>query len=468
MHLRPVRADLVAFVRYIGESFHSNAQAQDIQMHYLFDEETLVADFSREKLGDILSNLLSNALKFTPTGGHIYCRLKLSDNWQALSPLGFYEELIPSNHLNSPWIQFSVSDTGIGIGPDSLPKIFNRFYQSDNHPASPTISTGLGLSLVRELVLLMKGGLAVRSQPGEGTEFVVSLPLSRQAQPDQEPPAALLPIGIEASPWVEPLQVPAPDAPTLLLVEDNPEVASYIQSCLGTHYRVIRVENGELGIEMALERIPNIIISDVMMPLKDGLELCDTLKNDARTSHIPIVLLTAKAAVSDRIVGLRRGADAYLVKPFQREELLLVLANLIQSRRMLQVYFSQLALGMATGEPAPAAIADSLEDQFLTKLRTIVEAHLDNSELSVDAICQQVGMSRTTLHLKITAVTGMSISRYVRILRLRKAQELLSSSELNVSEIAYAVGFGNPKYFSRLFSEEYGVSPGNYRQTARG
>src|SRR5690606_404356 len=143
----------------------------------------------------------------------------------------------------------------------------------------------------------------------------------------------------------------------------------------------------------------DIILSDVMMPLKDGLELCDTLKNDERTSHIPIVLLTAKAAVSDRIAGLRRGADAYLVKPFQREELLLVLVNLIQTRRMLQVYFSQLALGVAPAEPAPAAIADSLEDQFLTKLRTMVEAHLDNSELSVDTICQQVGMSRTTLHL---------------------------------------------------------------------
>src|SRR5690606_8702742 len=199
MHLHPVRADLVSFTRYIGESFHSNAKAMDIQMHFLSDEETCVADFSREKLGDILSNLLSNALKFTPAGGHIYCHLKLQDHWQPLSPLGFYEELTPTNYLNSPWIQFSVSDTGIGIVPIGLPKIFNRFYQADNHPASQFSGTGVGLSLVRELVLLMHGGLAVRSQPGQGAEFVVSLPLTRQAQPAQEPLPAPLPVRTDAS-----------------------------------------------------------------------------------------------------------------------------------------------------------------------------------------------------------------------------------------------------------------------------
>ena len=468
MHLHPVRADLVGFTRYIGESFHSNAKARDIHMHFLSNEETCVADFDRDKLGDILSNLLSNALKFTPAGGHIYCQLRLRDNWQPLSPLGYYEELTPTNHLNSPWIGFSVSDTGPGVEPTSLPKIFNRFYQADNYPASETGGTGIGLSLVRELVQLMHGGLAVRNLPGQGAEFVVSLPLTSQAQPAQEPLPAPVPVRPEASEWVEPSHVPAPNTPTLLLVEDNPDVATYIHSCLGNNYGVIRADNGQAGIELALEKMPDVILSDVMMPLKDGFELCDTLKNDERTSHIPIVLLTAKAAVSDRIAGLRRGADAYLVKPFQREELLLVLGNLIQTRRMLQVYFSQLALGMAPSQPTPAAIADSLEDQFLTKLRTTVEAHLDNTELSVDTICQQVGMSRTTLHLKITALTGMSISRYVRTLRLRKAKELLSSSGLNVSEVAYAVGFDNPKYFSRIFSEEFGVSPGNYRQTARG
>jgi YesN/AraC family two-component response regulator len=261
-------------------------------------------------------------------------------------------------------------------------------------------------------------------------------------------------------------------------VEDNDDVAAYIQTCLGVDYQVIRAENGQVGIDLALAKVPDLILSDVMMPLKDGFALCDILKNDERTSHIPIVLLTARAAVGDRIAGLRRGADAYLVKPFLREELLIVLGNLIHNRRQLQVYYSQLALGgiplggtplsIQPAEAAPAEAVEALEDQFLVKLRTLVEGQLDNPELSVETICQQVGMSRTTLHLKLTALTGMSISHYVRALRLRKAQALLTTSALNVSEVAYAVGFENPKYFSRLFSEEFGVSPGNYRQSALG
>jgi CheY-like chemotaxis protein len=364
-----------------------------------------------------------------------------------------------------------VGDTGPGIEPGSLPKVFDRFFQADHPPAAQTGGTGIGLALVRELVLLMHGGLAVRNLPGQGAEFVVSLPHTRQAPLDQEPLPAQAQVRPQVGQWVEDAQVLSGHEPTLLLVEDNDDVATYIHNCLGTHYLVIRAENGQAGIELALEKMPDIILSDVMMPLKDGFELCDTLKNDPRTSHIPIVLLTAKAAHSDRLAGLRRGADAYLIKPFGREELLLVLANLIQTRRMLQAYYSQLALGIAPPEPVPAAIADSAdwgEDAFLVKLRTTLEAHLQNTELSVDILCQEVGMSRTSLHLKVTALTGMSISHYVRSLRLRKAQELLTTSQLNVSQVAYSVGFDNPKYFSRVFSEEFGVSPANYRLSARG
>ncbi|HEY0110588.1 MAG TPA: helix-turn-helix domain-containing protein, partial [Fibrella sp.] len=484
MHLNPVRADVVGFARYVGESFQSLAQARDIQLHVLLEEETAEADFDRDKLQDILSNLLTNALKFTPVGGHIYYRLRLLNSWQPLSAGGFYEELTPTAFLDGPrldgsWIQFSVSDTGPGIEPTSLPKVFGRFFQADNQSASSASGTGIGLSLVRELVLLMQGGLAVRNrattgQSKRGAEFVVSIPLTRQAQLAGElVPAAPVLVGPEPTQWSELERGTSGEGPVLLLVEDNDDVAAYIQNCLGADYQVIRAENGQVGIDLALEKIPDLILSDVMMPLKDGFELCDTLKNDERTSHIPIVLLTARAAVSDRITGLRRGADAYLVKPFMREELRLVLGNLIQTRRQMQIHYSQLALGGIPLDSIPAeatstVVGDTLEDQFLAKLRTIVEAQLDNTELSVDTLCQQMGMSRTTLHLKLTALTGMSTSHYVRALRLRKAQELLTASALNVSEVAYAVGFDNPKYFSRLFSEEFGVSPGNYRQSAGG
>ena len=356
--------------------------------------------------------------------------------------------------------------------------------------------SGIGLSLVRELVHLMQGGLAVRNRSGRddgplegsgledpglgpsgpGAEFIVRLPLTRQAPlADDVLPAPVRP-GFGPGRDDGPLEGPgragcpvesgpeeAPDRPLLLLVEDNNDVATYIQSCLRGEYQLIRAENGQIGIDQALATIPDLIVSDVMMPAKDGFELCDTLKNDERTSHIPIVLLTARAAVNDRMAGLRRGSDAYLVKPFGREELLLVLGNLLQTRRMLQRYYSQRALGKLQASLVPTDGADAREDQFVAKLRSTLERHLDNVALDTNMICELMGMSRNALYRKTMALTGLSIIPYLRALRLQKAEALLMDTELSVAEVAYAVGFDNPRYFSRVFSEEKGVSPSSFR-----
>ena len=472
MSLKLVQTDLVSFIRYIGESFHSVATRKNIHLQILSAQTNCEADVDKDKLQDIISNLLSNALKFTPPGGQVIWQLHIRNRWDSLSLQAYYEEITPTSHLADEWIQISISDTGIGIDPASLPHIFNRFYQAEDPSVAQADGTGIGLSFVRELVLLSQGGLAVRSRPGNGTEFIVSFPLARPTIPAEFiPDEAGQPSVLNQNEGIEPALVPADDRPVLLLVEDNDDVAAYIQTCVETDYQVIRAENGQIGIDLALEKVPDLILSDVMMPRKDGFELCDTLKNDERTSHIPIVLLTARAAVSDRIAGLKRGADAYLVKPFEREELQVVLHNLLQTRRLLQRHYSQLALGaalpselMSTGAEAD----ESIEDQFLHKLRTAVEAQLDNAALSPEMICQLMGMSRTALHLKMTALTGMSISRYIRALRLRKARELLASSSLNISEVAYAVGFEDPKYFSRVFSEEFGIAPTKFRDSAQG
>ncbi|GAA4453584.1 hybrid sensor histidine kinase/response regulator transcription factor [Nibrella saemangeumensis] len=476
MHLHPVRADLIGFIRYVGESFHSMAKDRDIQLHFLFEEDQVDADFDQEKLQHIIANLLANALKFIPAGGHVYCQLKTPERWQPLSPRGYYEELVPTTHLDGPWIQFSVSDTGPGIDPVSLPRIFDRFYQTETQAGG----TGIGLALVRELVVLMQGGLAVRNrsgQVGQGAEFVISLPFTRQADPATHGPGeGLLPaprlVGSTRNDWADPDREVVGHQPVLLLVEDNNDVADYIYSCVQADYHVIRAENGQAGIDLALEKVPDLILSDVMMPVKDGFALCDTLKNDERTSHIPIVLLTARAAVSDRIAGLRRGADAYLVKPFEREELLVTLTNMLQTRQRLQSYFSQLALGrsrlgMAAPGPDPADADQALEDQFLVNLRTTLETHFTDPDFSIDTLCQLVGMSRPVLNQKLTALTGMSISRYLRSLRLHRAKELLAASDMNISQVAYAVGFEDPKYFSRLFSEEFGIAPGTFRLSTK-
>ncbi|WP_246169329.1 hybrid sensor histidine kinase/response regulator transcription factor [Rudanella paleaurantiibacter] len=495
MRLRSETVDIVGFTRYVVESFHSMASQKGITLFVSSDLTACQTSVDKDKLQDMLANLLNNALKFTPAGGEVMCHLQMITGQSSPRLAGFHEEVIPSAiSSGGHWLQIRVRDTGPGIDAESLPRIFDRFYQrTDDSAAGKTIwqagGTGIGLAFVRELVTLMGGGLAVSSQPGAGSEFVLTLPIAAPPLAD----ALGLPIpsiihkptesttNSPAQPTASPTEgdVPANQEnllPLLLLVEDNDDVAAYIQSCVDMNFRVIRAENGQVGIDKAFAFMPDLIVSDVMMPLKDGFELCETLKNDIRTSHIPLVLLTARAAVSDRLTGLRRGADAYLVKPFAREELRSVLQNLLQARQRLQRYYTQRALG---NTPALAPIGDAqavpassptetptdlTEDVFIQRLRVLVESRLDDSTLDVETICQSMGLSRTSLHSKLTALTGMSVNRYLRALRLQRAQKLLSDSALNVSEVAYAVGFDDPKYFSRVFSEEFGVSPGQFRQ----
>ena len=462
MYLQPVRVDLVGFTRYITESFHTMAAIKDIQLHFQADQERVDTDFDKDKLGAILSNLLTNAIKFTPDGGRVSFQLTTHTKWLPMEN-DYVEAVSPTQHRDDPWISMHVYNTGRGIAPHDLPKIFDRFYQrsvsADSKPVSETGGTGIGLSLVRELVGLMNGGLAVRSQPGGGAEFVIRL---RQTQ---QGPLALTLMTDPVSPYpdtlgkVDWMADAGGEKPVLLLVEDHEDVAHYIVSCIQADYHILRAENGQAGIDLAFENIPDLILSDVMMPLKDGFDLCDTLKNDERTSHIPIVLLTARAAVNDRLTGLRRGSDAYLVKPFPREELLLVLSNLLKIRRLLQRYYSQRALGHVPPSPDLVAGADALEDHFVEKLHRTLESHLDNVALNNEMICQLMGLSRNTLYRKMMALTGLSVIPYLRALRLQKAEELLKKSTLSVAEVAYAVGFDNPRYFSRVFSEEKGISP---------
>ncbi|WP_342748920.1 hybrid sensor histidine kinase/response regulator transcription factor [Spirosoma oryzae] len=471
MTLQPVRADLVGFLHYLAESFQTMATAKGIHLHFQADQPVVDTDFDKDKLGDILSNLLTNALKFTPAGGHVSCQLTTHPTYPPLSA-DYYQAVVPDESGEDSWLAIHVYNTGPGISAQDLPHVFDRFYQrsvpaNPTQPVAETGGTGIGLSLVRELLLLMHGGLAVRSKPNEGTEFVIRLRQTRQS------PVAL-------TPGTEPVMpnTPTPDnvaltatadadKPVLLLVEDNDDVARYIVSCVQADYNVLWAPNGQAGIDLALEKIPDLIISDVMMPRKDGFELCATLKSDERTSHIPIVLLTARAATDDRLTGLRRGGDAYLVKPFQREELLLVLRNLLQAQRRLQRYYSQRALGNVQSNLVQPVEADALDDQFIRKLRSTLEQHLNDANLDTEQICQLMGMSRNSLYRKTLALTGMSIIPYLRALRLQKAEALLKNASMSIADVAYAVGFENPRYFSRVFSEEKGISPSSFRDTAQ-
>ncbi|RMG30472.1 MAG: hybrid sensor histidine kinase/response regulator [Bacteroidetes bacterium] len=451
IRLHWVKGDIVAYIHYLVESFHSYAESKNIHFEFIPELEQLEMDYDPERLKDILSNLLSNAIKFTPAGGGVKVRVAL--------------EAAEAGQQQPPQLKIEVIDTGKGIAATELPYIFDRFYQAEDGSTRSGEGTGIGLALARELARLMGGDIQAESEVGRGSVFRVFLPVTRQATevaPAWEAQQTPLQPAFEApAEGVEPLSSPETgERPLLLIAEDNADVVTYLKSCLQDTYRLAIASNGAEGIEMAIELIPDIIITDVMMPVKDGYQLCHTLKEDERTSHIPIIMLTAKAGMDDKLTGLRRGADAYLTKPFHKEELQVRLHQLVALRRKLLARYRQLEVPQGTGEAHP-------EDAFLLKVRRIVEEQLDNSEFDVPMLCKEVGMSRSQLHRKLKALTDRSATQFIRGIRLQKARHLLLHTSMSIAEIAYAVGFSDPNYFSRSFVKEYEHTPSELRD-ARG
>ncbi|MBL4663390.1 MAG: response regulator [Flavobacteriaceae bacterium] len=442
-----IQGDILSYVRYISESFHSHANTQNVIIKVESKKAEILMDYDPEKFRQILSNLLSNAIKYTSSGD----RITISINTEQTG-----------NETNN--FMLSVSDTGAGIEAAHLPHIFDRFYQA-NDSIAKSGGTGIGLALTKELVHLLGGTISADSTINKGSILIVKLPIHNNVKLT----AAKNELDIENDDVIDnslqitPVKNDATKEnvtlPKLLIIEDNLDVVEYLTSCLETHYNLEFAYNGKAGIEKALEVSPEIIVSDVMMPEKDGFEVCETLKNDERSSHIPIILLTAKADIDSRIAGLSRGADAYLQKPFHQKELLVTLENLLKIRQKLQKKYQD----TATKFPYKAVETTSNpEDIFIQKLRAVIEKRLGDSGLKAEDICKDIGMGRSNLYAKLQAITGMSFNIYLRTLRLNKAKILLLDDSLNVSEIAYEVGYNDPKYFSRIFSEEFGVTPSKF------
>ena len=455
LQLNQIQGDILPYIRYITESLHSTANTRNLLLQMESTEAQIIMDYDPERFLSIVHNLLSNAMKFTPSGGKIELRTRIA-----------------GDRRTNPFLMLEVEDNGIGIPAAALPKIFDQFYQVQSNEGADTRlqvhlpntgGTGIGLSLTRELVKVMGGDISVESRTGQGAVFRIRLPIFNKA-PFSDPlsggNAAGLHVSTKGGILKSSLFQPGLQD-TILLIEDSPDVVEYLTACLGESYRLKFAYNGRAGIETALETIPDLIISDVMMPEKDGFEVCNTLKNDERSSHIPIILLTAKANIESRIAGLQRGADAYLAKPFHQEELLATVANLLETRRKLQERYRQSATSIPKDDIQN--LKPEIEDAFLQKLHAVVEPRLGSSDLSVDEVGKKLGMSRSVLYAKLSALTGLSFNIYLRSLRLRKAQELLLHSSKNVSEIAYEVGFNDPRYFIRVFSEEFGKPPGEWR-----
>jgi DNA-binding response OmpR family regulator len=414
-------------------------------------------------LEKILSNLLSNAFKFTPEGGRVtvstYLRraIQLNPSWK------------------SDCVEITVQDTGAGIPADQLDRVFDRFYQVDASQTREHEGSGIGLALVKELVELQHGAVRVQSETGRGTTFTVLLPLGRSHLKDDE--IADVPDNVEAmapaagiaaaggiaaeSTGSAGMASRSHDKPLVLVIEDNADVRQYVRDNLPSTYHVVEAADGAEGVDRAREIVPDLIVSDVMMPKKDGYEVCRDLKNDEKTSHIPIILLTAKAASGDKIEGLETGADDYLIKPFDVRELIARIRNLIEVRRKLRERFS---VGTVL-KPGEIAIA-SLDDAFLQRVIAVVEKNMANEGFSVEDLGREVGMSRVQIHRKLTALTNQSAGEFIRYMRLHRAMDMLKKDAGTVSEIAYSVGFGSPAYFTKCFHEQFGLTPLEVRKSA--
>ncbi len=445
-----VQADVVMELKYLLESFHSLAETKGISLHFSCQQEELWMDTDPEKLEHLLGNLLDNAIKYTPAGGAV--QLAVSSRQLAVGP---------SALSTASCLLLTVTDTGIGIPPEHLERIFDRYYRVGEWP---TEGAGIGLAMAREYARLLDGHIEVDSRPGEGSSFSVFLPVRNNAPRRTHSLSSPAPdIGPKPTAKTTSEKTAPASRPRLLIIEDNPDVIRYLQLFLEESYDLITASDGEEGTNLAIARVPDIIISDIMMPKKDGLEVCRALKGDFRTNHIPIILLTAKTDVDSRVSGLECGADAYLAKPFHRRELEVELRKLIQLRDTLRRKY-----GSSLSAPLPESKPIGLDERFLYDVRQCLEKHYQDEAFGIKALCAVMSVSRTQLHRKLAALTGRPASHFIRAFRLEKARQLLQTTRLAVNEVAYAAGFKDPYYFSRVFSREFGVSPSEAREGISG
>lgn len=435
LRLRVSEQPVVPLLRRIASMFTSPGTRKGITVRFNAPPEEIVGCLDAEKVEHIVENLLSNALKFTPAGGTVEVSVTEVDRQAVIL----------------------IRDNGVGISDDDLPHIFERFHRIDT--THKTEGTGIGLSLTKELVEIHRGTITIESAVGEGTTFTVRLPLQGYGDEEIDSPTGK-PEGIDSTMTVSPMNGSG-DTPTtqddrtlVLVAEDNDDARAYIRSRLSPAFAVIECADGRDALVRAQQQVPDVVISDVMMPGLDGYELCRTLKSDERTSHIPVILLTALAEREERLTGLGHGADDYVAKPFDARELLVRVRNLIENRKRLQEKF-RTAVPLKPGDVA----VHSLDETFLSKAKGVVEAHMGEPEFSTETFAHEVFVSRTQLHRKLKALTGMSANEFVRYLRLHRAKQLLEKQAGSIAEIADRCGFLNHSYFAKAFRELFGKSP---------
>ncbi len=466
MKLEICQGNLFIYIQNIAKGFIPVAEKKQIEFKTGFDEASQANRkhwFDPDKVDKIVTNLLSNAFKFTPDCGRITLRIEESKD----------------ENLNSGFIVVSVEDSGIGIPEDDLAHIFDRFFRVEASNKWSVEGTGIGLSLTKELVTLLNGSISVESKKGLGSTFTVKFPTEKGQLSNYSiindsnsilnvadiPDSSISP---STSSKIYKNEPSDEVLPLILLVEDNSDMRFYIHDILNNHYRVIEAENGRQGLEMAFETIPDMIISDVMMPEMDGFELTRLLKNDERTSHIPIVLLTALNSIENMLEGFENEADEYLTKPFSEQMLLLKVKNRFQSIQKLKNQFIQFldkSSDKTTNNLEPKKpVIPSSETLFLEKLMAIIEKQLSNPDFSVQRFSAEVNMEASVFHRKLKAVINQSPGDFIRSMRMKRAAQLLGDKNLPINEIASMVGFDkNTNYFSTAFRKHFGKTPSDYQ-----
>ncbi|NDV83786.1 hybrid sensor histidine kinase/response regulator transcription factor [Bacteroides sp. 51] len=425
--LNPSQGDIVEFVHNISNSFIEFSEKKNVHLTFFSGIKELSIVFDEDKMGKIIMNLLSNAFKFTNAGGRV----------------DVYMSLHPATDDQPEQLEIKISDTGIGIKDEDKERIFERFYQVQHSDSGKSGGSGVGLHLVKEFVTLHDGTVKVVDNIGHGSVFIVTLPIR-----------SLTPALSRGEGWGE----ASGEAPLILIVDDSDDFRLFMKDSLKADYQIKEATDGAKAWELIPTLQPDIIVSDVMMPEIDGIELCKLVKTDIRTSHIPLILLTARSAEEQKLEGLESGADDYITKPFNFEILSLRIKKLLQLRQKRQENFS----GKMEVNPSEITIT-SLDEKLIQKAIQYVEDNIARCELSVEELSRELGMSRVHLYKKLLSITGKSPIEFIRVIRLKRAAQLLRQSQQNVSEIAYQVGFNSPKYFSKYFKEEFGVLPSAYQ-----
>ncbi len=448
LKLEVSEGDLTGFIRTMVLSFLSLAESKRIKYEYDLQDMSAPCFYDADKVEKITTNLISNALKFAPEGGSVLVTLQYSRE---------------KNDLSGTYAEISVKDSGPGIPDDETEKIFDRFYQVSSSDSREHEGSGIGLALTKELVELYRGEIHVESEVGKGSAFIVILPVYREHFREDEI------VAVSEKPAEEKFiddheilihEATEPDVhkdAVILIVEDNTDLRKYISGNLSRQYQILEAENGREGLNKAIESIPDLVISDLMMPEMDGVEMCDRLKKDTRTNHIPLIMLTAKADRDSKLESLEMGADDYIIKPFDAEELQVRVKNLIEQRRKLRERYRKEFLMDPTGHEIPPP-----EDEFLGRVMNCLNKHLTESEFNVEHLGKELGLSRSQLYRKILALTDYTPSEFIRNLRLRMAARMFLEGHRNVTKVLYMAGFNTPTYFTESFRELYGLNPSDY------